>query len=216
MIVFAARFAHNRFFVTVLFAAIIVFAAVAMSMVSRPADAVFFDNFANNQSWNDVVGFDGATFVDAGHLVLMSNLKGVYIWSLPSGQFFDDAAIEVEARPISGDAHSIFGAVCRYRAGSFYFGVMDVGGQYGIGIYDEGVVRLLGDGTMRPSRENSIPKTTNHLRFECAGNVLKLYANNDMLLVLDDSIATGGYVGLVVASMDDAVTEIHFDNFSVR
>jgi hypothetical protein len=56
---------------------------------------------------------------------------------------------------------------------------------------------------------------TNHIRADCVGSNLTLYANGSEIASASDSSFTGGDVGLIARTYDTAGTDILFTNFVV-
>jgi hypothetical protein len=57
--------------------------------------------------------------------------------------------------------------------------------------------------------------TSNHIRFVCAGDVLSLYVNGQLVDQQTDATLVQGNVGLLAGTYDIPGTDILFDNFSV-
>jgi hypothetical protein len=55
----------------------------------------------------------------------------------------------------------------------------------------------------------------NHLRADCVGDTLTLYANGVQLFQTQDSDFAKGNVGLIAGSYDTAPVTVYFDNFVV-
>ena len=60
-----------------------------------------------------------------------------------------------------------------------------------------------------------ISTTSNHIQAECIGSNLTLTVNGEQVLTAQDSSLTGGDVGLIAGTFDEAGVDISFDNFVV-
>jgi hypothetical protein len=57
--------------------------------------------------------------------------------------------------------------------------------------------------------------STNHLRADCIGDSLTLYANGERLHAVTDSAFSSGDVGLIAGTFDEPGADIAFDDFVV-
>jgi len=108
--------------------------------------------------------------------------------------------------------------VCRvdYEASSLYAGVVTSDGQYAVyKSINEGPLELVGMAAMGFSQAVKTGETTNHIRFDCIGNTLTLFANDTQLVQVTDDTLASGEVGLYSGTFDPGGTEILFDNFVV-
>jgi len=137
------------------------------------------------------------------------------VWSGP-GLTFTDTRMEVEADHPGEAADDDFGFVCRAQDEfNFYYLVVSSDGYYGIGKVVDGVNKLIRLDAMPPSEAIRQGRADNHLRADCIGNTLTLYANGKLLASVRDSEFLQGEVGLTAGTLSAAGTEVIFDNFSV-
>ncbi|MBN2503538.1 MAG: tetratricopeptide repeat protein [Anaerolineales bacterium] len=161
----------------------------------------------------------GSYYFKDGGLGIEVTTPDNLVWTRP-GRSFTDVEIEVDARKVAGANNNVYGVICRYVSyNNFYAFLVTSDGYAGIakpvdGALDEDV---LGESNLVLEAAVNLGQEVNHIRAICKGELLKLYVNDQfVLLVLDESIAYGD-VGLIVGSMDPASgTDVLFDNFEVR
>jgi hypothetical protein len=108
------------------------------------------------------------------------------------------------------------GIICRYKDESnFYFLRITSDGYYGISKLVDGEESLLGSEELQSSSQIKTGTETNRLRADCVGNTLTLYANGQVLASVTDDSLTGGDVGLIAGTFDQAGNDARFDNFVV-
>ena len=137
-------------------------------------------------------------------------------WANPDSNVFSDVSIEVDATKNSGPDDNDFGVICRYQAvDQFYYAVISSDGFYGITKVSTDTTNLLGATELQPSDAINQGTASNHIRFDCQGDVLTLYVNGQQVDQQTDSEYTSGNVGLIAGTYDTPGTDILFDNFSV-
>jgi hypothetical protein len=133
-----------------------------------------------------------------------------------SGQSYRDAHIEVDATRQSGPVYNRFGLICRFKdMNDFYFFAISSDGYFAIGKIQNGVTSLLGQEMMAYNASILQGGDTKHLRFDCIGNTLKGYVNDQTLAITEDTDFSSGDAGLMSGSFDEAGVDVSFDNFVV-
>ena len=161
----------------------------------------------------------GSYYFQDGGLGIEVTVPDNLVWVRP-GRSFTDVEIEVDANKVAGANNNVYGVICRYVSyNNFYAFLVTSDGYAGIakpvdGALDEDV---LGESNLVLDEAVKLGQEVNHIRAICKGELLKLYVNDQfVLLVVDESIAYGD-VGLIAGSMDPADgTDVLFDNFAVR
>ena len=179
-------------------------------------EILFEDDFSNPKSgWDRFEDKNGqADYQDDGYRILIT-AENYLLWSNP-GKKFDDVQIEVEARVISGPPDAEYGLICRYQNESnFYFSLVSADGYYGILKVSDGEVSFIGASRLEQNSAVSQGKEPNQIRFDCIGDTLTLYANDEYLAEAVDEEFTKGDVGLIVGSNQEAGAEVLFNNFIV-
>lgn len=181
----------------------------------EPSNVLFQDDFSDPSSgWDRVTEDTMSTDYADGVYRIYVNEANVDVWANP-GLDFTDVRIEVDATKISGPDDNDFGVTCRVQDGNFYFFIISSDGYYGIGKFKDQQQELIGMDAMQPSEVIRQGGTTNHIRADCTGDTLTLYANGERLAEAHDAEFTSGDVGLIAGAFGTPGTEIHFDNFTV-
>ncbi len=193
----------------------------SLTVTQSPSTAhltvLFQDDFSNPKSgWDTMHEDDAVIEYTDGHYRIWLNYPHTNIWANP-GLKFTDTRIEVDATKVGGPDNNAFGIICRYQdADHFYFFLISSDGYYGIGKANgEKQVLLTDDGNMKYDGAIHKGHATNHIRADCVGQTLALYANGQRLAVVEDPDYTEGDVGLIVGTFDQPGADIVFDNFAV-
>jgi len=129
-----------------------------------------------------------------------------------------DCEIEVEVR-ISHIRAALYGLVFRFLEDNGYYFVIDPVGGYALGKIEAGEWTRI---TYYFAQSDAIHEgqQTNRLRLRVDGSQISLYANDELLETVNDTMFDGGQIGLMVKHDDyqdqSGVVEVHFDNFEVR
>jgi hypothetical protein len=210
-----------------LFLSILALAALACAIPGLPGAAggctpdegnLFQDNFSDEScGWEDIFNDEtGISDYDQGGFRLRVDQEQFDYWANPNVSF-SDVVIEVDARKIGGPDDNDFGVICRYVDNqNFYFFIVASDGFYAIGKSVSGDYTYIGSDFMEPTDAVLGGDASNHLRADCAGSTLRLYANGNLLKEVTDSTFTSGDVGLIAGTFDTPGTDILFDNFVVR
>ena len=182
------------------------------------SNVIFFDDFSDSSSgWDRVNESDFYTdyYEDAYRIVV--NTEMYDSWANPGNSTFGDVSIEVDATKNGGPDDNDFGVICRYQGvDAFYYAIISSDGYYGITKLTTDSSELLGHDELQPSNAIQQGDALNHIRFDCIGSQLSLYANGTLLDQQTDDEYTYGNVGLIAGTYDISGTDILFDNFTVR
>jgi hypothetical protein len=185
--------------------------------VFEPGSLLFQDDFSDPGSgWeHDPSGLNASLeYQDQAYRITAQGANQI-LWSGP-GLAFADTRLEVDANHPGQAADDDFGFICRAQdRQNFYYLVVSSDGYYGIGKVVDGVNSLIGMDAMPPSESINQGQANNHLRADCFGNTLALYANRIQLASVRDDEFDRGEVGLMAGTLGAAETEVIFDNFSV-
>jgi hypothetical protein len=141
-----------------------------------------------------------------------------YFFANPYKTFQNDVRIEVDATKIGGPDDNAFGVQCRYQdMDNYYFFYISSDGFVGIGIDNAGTITIISssDGNMASDPNVNQSAATNHIRADCIGSTLTLYANGTQVASATDSTFTEGDVGLIAKTFKVSGTDIMFHNFFV-
>jgi hypothetical protein len=190
------------------------------SIWSMPQGDVYFqDDFSSTASgWDRVQAADGVTDYADGAYRIFSATPDYYMWATPGRDFPDDVRIEADATKKAGPDADVFGLLCRYQdAKNFYILMISGDGQAGIAKRSSAGDLVMLSGDSLKSNPAVLPGLeTNHLRADCIGTALSLYANDLLVATATDAEFSGGDAGLFLGSYDQPGTDLYFDNFSVR
>jgi hypothetical protein len=186
---------------------------------SAPGKILFQDDFSNPASGWVATKTDYGLFeyrAGAYHILLAKNNFTTY--SLLPDQDYTDVSIEVDVTQTAGPEDAVFGLVCRANGGiADAYRFLFVGnGSYAI---LKGTGKSDDLGTFIKQTQAILPgSATNHIRVDCAGSTLALYANGQKLYQTQDSDFKSGQIGLYVADGPSGKGNIDllFDNFVVR
>ena len=181
--------------------------------------ALFFDDFsANNSGWTQLKNDSGTIEYADNYYHIFVNKPGVLLLANPGRSFQDDVSIEVDARKIGGSDDNYFGILCRYlNPDNYYMFLVTSDGYSGIAMRKNGQDTLISAG-QKFLKMKGIKKgrATNHIRADCIGETLTLYANGKQVSLAYDKSFTGGDTGLAVRSGKiEGNVDIRFDNFTV-
>ena len=181
-----------------------------------------YDDFSDpNSGWETWEDAGGAVGYSNGSYFSVSKTNSSIAIGYPY-MFFDDTVIEVDATAASGPGNNSFsyGVTCRIRNdGSGYFFEIGADGFYTVGVFtgtDTWTSLLSGDEWQASSAINQ-GLATNHLVVTCAGSLLRLEVNGQVVFEGQDSTYPDGDIGLGAVTYDKNNTpaEVHFDNLVV-
>lgn len=173
------------------------------------------DDFSNPLSGWDHIGMAGSTMdYDGGVYRIVVNAPDFNFWSTP-GRQFNDARIEVDTAKLGGPDANRAGIICRLTGEQFYFFVISSDGYFAVGRTNGPQSTLLGQEQMAFSSNIRTGMAVNHLRADCAGDILAFYINGFPVAQVVDSTLMSGEVGLIVGAFDEAGVDVIFDQFVV-
>ena len=178
---------------------------------------LYYDDFSDKSSgWPRTSGASGKMDYDEnGSYRIVVNSPNYDMWAVLD-QVFQDVRIEVDATPLAVLDGNRYGEICRYRGPQdFYFFVVTADGYYSIGKVKDNVQSLLDQDIMVFSKAIHTGSTMNHLRFDCIGQDLTGYVNDQAIAFAKDAEFTSGKTGLIAGTFDQPGAEVSFDNFMV-
>ena len=186
---------------------------------SGPANALFFDNFTKTDSgWTRFQSDSGIADYTKGYYHILINKPSTLILANAGQSFTGDVSVEVDARKINGSDDNYFGVLCHYQdPDNYYMFLITSDGYSGIAMRKNGQDVLISPG-LKFLKMDGIKKgsVTNHIRADCIGEALTLYANEKQVSQAYDNSLTGGDVGLAARSGKlEGGVEIRFNNFTV-
>ncbi len=189
----------------------------AASQGIEPGTVLFSDDFSKTPSGWGIWSSEGGMveYQDGGLRVRVDDTFFDF-WSV-SGKNFTNVHVEVDATKLAGPEDNDYGVICRYvNKNNFYMLVASSDGYYGIAKVKDGQYSMLGSDQLQYSSVLLPGQATNHLRADCVGDELILYANGVKLIGVQDADFSSGDVGLVAGAYQVKGVDILFDNFVVK
>jgi hypothetical protein len=180
---------------------------------------LFSDDFSKNSSgWTQLSDNRGAIEYANGYYIITAKKTNTLLIANPGETFSGDVSIEVDARKIDGSDDNYIGVLCHYQnPDNYYMFIVTSDGYSGIAMRKDGLDSLISAG-IKFLKMDGIKKgnATNHIRADCIGETLTLYANGKQVNLAYNKSLTGGDTGLAVRSSKlEGITSIRFDNFTV-
>lgn len=176
------------------------------------------DDFSNTGSGWDRSTFDegSSDYANGGYRIFV-NATSYSVWANPNQTTYTDTQVEVDATKAAGPDDNEFGIICRHADPSnYYAAIISSDGFFGFWKRVSGNdLELIGMENMGESSAINQGSASNHIRLDCVGSTLSLYANGSLLGSVTDSTHTSGDVGLYAGTFDVSGTDILFDNFVV-
>lgn len=179
-----------------------------------PSGSVLYqDDFSRvTTGWERLQNDGGIMDYDAGGYRILVTASQSNVWSTPRRDL-GDVRLEVDAGKLGGPDSNRIGLVCRADGTRHYFFIVGSDGYYGLGIFAGGKAALLGQSAMQPSDSIVKGAAINHLRLDCAGQLLSGFVNGVQVAQVHDSTLTHGDIGVLAGTFDEPGADIVFDNF---
>jgi hypothetical protein len=191
-------------------------APASVTPAYRAEDVIFRDDFSDPGSgWDRVSNSGGLTnYWDETYRIVVDKPQSDY--RANPGETFADVRVEVDAFKAGGPDDNDFGLICRYQdVDNFYALLISSDGYYAISKFVDGELDLIDLDSMQTSDSILQGAATNHIRADCVGTTLRLYANGVLLQEAQDSDYAEGDVGLIAGTFELPGADIRFDNFVV-
>ncbi|MFH1524789.1 MAG: zinc ribbon domain-containing protein [Chloroflexota bacterium] len=182
-------------------------------------NTLFHDDFSDpNSGWESYENDNGSAGYESGGYRLNVVTANWLIWDTLPDIFQNDIRIEVDATKIDGPDDNGFGVICRFQDNSnyYYLGISNDGYA---AIYKsiQGTLSVISSEDGKWQKVDGIypGSANNHIRADCVGNTLTLYANGAQIATATDDSFTGGQVSLAAGTFEMGGVDILFDNFFV-
>lgn len=185
------------------------------SPTADTATLLYFEDFSGDSGWvaqsNENWGMGQA---DGGYFISVK-ISHAPIWSVRN-QELANVRLEVDAAREAGSENGYFGLVCRHsNADNYYSLVIGSEGFFGIAIREGGEkLRFLVEGGDEAGIIQ-IGSAINHLRADCIGSTLALYANGQKLVEVEDTTFETGDTGLLAGTRKEPGLRVLFDDFAL-
>jgi len=178
-----------------------------------PGSVLFQDDFAQaTTGWDHFIVNEGVMDYDAGGYRILVNALQTNFWATPRRNF-SDVRLEVDTGKLAGPDENRIGLICRYNGKDYYFFIITSDGFYGMGLYKDGQVTLLGQAELLASANINKGLAVNHLRGDCVGSTLTFYVNGFQVAQAQDATLPSGDIGILAGTFDTTGVDVVFDNF---
>lgn len=183
---------------------------------AQPSGSVLFqDDFSQpTTGWDRLLVTEGVMDYYSGGYRMLVNGMQTNFWATPRRNF-TDVRIEVDTGKMAGPDENRIGVICRLAGKDYYFFLFSSDGFYGMGLFKDGQATLLGQSEMLYSENINKGVAVNHLRADCAGNMLTFYINGFQVAQAQDSTLISGDVGILAGTFNASGVDVLFDNFVV-
>ena len=208
-----------RFFPIVLMALAFLCACAGRPAAPDAKNVLFLDDFSqSNSGWTQQKNDSGTIEYANAYFHILVNKPATLLLANPGKSFQGDVSIEVDARKLDGSDDNYIGVLCHYQNPDNYYMLMVTSDGYsGIAMRKDGQDTLISPGLKFLKMDGiKTGNATNHIRADCVGERLTLFANGKQVSLAYDQSLTGGDAGLAVRSGKlEGVVDIRFNNFRV-
>ncbi len=189
---------------------------IAAPIGKAPSGTILYkDDFSSPISgWDHTKYAEGIMDYYGGGYRMLVNALDLNFWST-AHKDFTDVRVEVDAGKLGGPDENRIGLICRFDGRNYYFFIISSDGYYGLGLFDGGQAKLLGQSQMQASASINQGMAVNHLRLDCQADALTAYVNGFRLTHAQDITLKHGDVGLLAGTFKQPGADIVFDNFVV-
>ncbi len=149
---------------------------------------------------------------DGGGYRILVNALQMNFWSTPH-KSVADVRLEVDAGKLAGPDENRIGLICRSNGKDYYFFLISSDGYYGVGLFKDDQVSMLGQSEMLNSTNINMGLAINHLRADCVGDTLTFYVNGFEVAKVKDTSLTSGDFGILAGTFTTPGVDVVFDNF---
>lgn len=189
--------------------------AAATTSVPASGTVLYKDDFSSPTSgWDHTKYEEGIMDYDQGAYRMLVNAPDLNFWATPHKDF-TDTRIEVDSGKMAGPDENRIGLICRSDGKNYYFFIITSDGYYGIGLFNNGQAKLLGQQQLQTSDAIRKGVAVNHLRADCKGEGLEMYVNGLEVAKASDPTLKHGDAGLLAGTFKQTGADVVFDNFMV-
>ncbi|MBN2502192.1 MAG: hypothetical protein JXB38_15520 [Anaerolineales bacterium] len=185
---------------------------------ATPEGLLVFDDFTTTGNGLPIQKDDDKllSYTDIGYRMAVYTPKRL-IWA-PLERNFGDVRIEVDISRVAGPIAGDVGVICRLQGDdNFYAFLISGDGQYAVVKYINDFESFVGMEDRQVSEHIRRGNVKNHITAECAGSVLRLYVNDNLLIeTTDASLQSSGGVALAAGTRDNPGVDAVFNNLEVH
>lgn len=175
---------------------------------------LYEDDFDDSTSgWLEAADAESSQGYRNGRFFFEVRSPDLIVWDNAGGNF-QDFALEVNARQVTGALESSYGVLLRYiDDDNFYRFDLTGDGYYAVLKLERGEWDTLAD--WQASERVKPQGEVNLIKVVCQGPRMSFYVGDEELISVEDSSFERGDVGLFAGTFADASAEAEFDNLQV-
>lgn len=182
-------------------------------------DVLWTDDFSDVDSgWERYRESDGVLdYIEEEGVYQMKVLAENNLWWVFRDENLTDVIMSVDVWQVDGPDGSLYGLMCRYdpETTNGYVFLISNDGRAGIGLNNNGFQSLRGGELASFDVINTGMNTRNTVEVSCVGETLTMSVNGEMLFELPAGDALGDDIGLAVATVQGAGTDVIFDDLTI-
>ena len=176
---------------------------------------LFEDSFSDPESGWEISSQGGLKDYYNGTYHIRIDDPNIFSWSVID-QAYGDVIVEVDVAFTGPADLAEMGVICRMvNNQDFYFLSIRSDGAFAIFKMYQGKEFFLGMDGYQVSPDINVGLNTNHIKAECKGDQLRLYANGIHLATVTDASYQVGDVGVITGAFEQTDVNVFFDNFQV-
>ena len=194
-------------------------AAATQTPTEVAREVLWADDFSDVTSgWERYREFDGVLdYIEDEGVYQMQVQAENNLWWVYKDETLPDVTMAVDLWQVDGPDGSLYGLMCRYDPTTLngYVFLISNDGQAGVGLNDQGFKSLRGGELSKFDAINTGMNARNTLEVSCVGETLKMSVNGELLFELPAGDALGEDIGLAVATVQGAGTDVYFDDLTI-
>lgn len=184
-----------------------------------PREVLWMDDFSDvNSGWEHYREFDGVLdYVEDEGVYQMQVQAENNLWWVYKDETLSDVTMSVDAWQVGGPDGSLYGLMCRYDPETLngYVFLISNDGQAGVGLNEQGFKSLRGGELATFDVINTGMNARNTIEVSCVGETVRMSVNGELLFELPAGDALGEDIGLAVATVQGAGTDVYFDDLII-
>ena len=177
---------------------------------------ILADDFSTNQLGWPETATDTFTIglQDGRYRIFLPDTNHAMIINL--GNSYENYQVEADVQKLDGPEDADYGLLCRYTdTENYYYGAIS-NQSFWISRMQNGRLTLLGSGVRTVTPDLNPGSSVNHLRLVCNGTNISFYANDVLLMSVDDfTMSRGDFAFYATTNVSGGGLEVAFDNLVV-
>ena len=176
---------------------------------------LYEDDFNDPESGWEISSQGGLKDYYNGTYHIKVNDPNIFSWSVID-QAYGDVIVEVDVAFTGSADMAEMGLICRMvNNQDFYFLTVRSDGAFAVFKMYQGKEFFLGMDGYQFSPDIRTGLNTNHIKSQCKGDQLSLYANGIHLITVSDASYPVGDVGVIAGAFEQTDVNVFYDNFLV-